>query len=276
MDPIAVASVIVGSAVNILCWAIPSDRVKHRVRIIVGFLSGGAVFYGVVVFVLTGVEAMKLPMPLWGAIAVGVLCGALLGGIAGGLAWKHVEPRKSHPPSTLEEKKPQNLIKNGGFESLTEFWGTGSVEERVRDGNHPEDLKRLPYVVGDKPNSPTNSEGGIDTAKAKSGIASFQFTHRHPKMNHRWGSLSQRIFGLEPDRWYVVTFWVSAENARGDSFFVTTDIPWNSRTYIPAGTYEWQKRTHRFYSGKEPYIDVRFVIELPCVVWLDDVSVELL
>ncbi len=168
-----------------------------------------------------------------------------------------------------------NLIKNGGFESDTEFWGTGSVEERIRDGNHPEDLKRLPYVVGDKPKSPTNSEGRIDTTRSHSfGTASFRLEHWHPKMNHRWGSLCQRVFGLEPDNWYVVTFWVRAENANNDSFFVTTDIPWKIRTYIPAGTYEWQKVSHKFYSGKEPYVDVRFVIESPSVVWLDDVSVK--
>ena len=172
------------------------------------------------------------------------------------LAFVQLKETKAPPPKPLDVA----LLKNGGFESDAEFWGTGSIEERIKAGNHPSDLKRLPYVVGDKKDSPTASEGHVDRNIKRNGHASYRFDHAQPANIHRWGSLSQRVHGIEPDKWYSVVFYVHGVVPR-KAFFVTTDIPWNDRTYVPAGTHEWQHVVHKFFSGKERYVDVRFVVE---------------
>jgi hypothetical protein len=175
------------------------------------------------------------------------------------------------------EPTPVVTLKNGGFEQGLNYWGTGYLEDLIRNGRHPEDEARLPYVVGNPRGATvdTVTSGKLDTSKKHRGVASYRFERTSPRESDRWGSLSQRVSGLTPHSFYVVTFRVSADGAGAKAFFVTTDKKWAQRTYIPPGTYDWELVRHEF-NAEDDHVDIRFVIESPCTIWIDDVVLETL
>ena len=69
-----------------------------------------------------------------------VLAVALITGALGGTAaWFLIEQEQA--------RALQNRVRNGGFENGTDFWGTGYLEDRIRNGNFAEELKLLPYII---------------------------------------------------------------------------------------------------------------------------------
>ncbi len=241
-----------------------------------GSFSGLLVIFGVLMGIVCFLPREWRAKSLWAFIAVGAGIGLFTGVGLGFLTWRltasryeAVEPRKN--PTN---EAPANLVKNGEFELDTEFWGTGYLEEFIRNGRHPEEEQRLPYVVTEPKGSKTKtiSSGQSDPNKSYGlGVASFRFDHKSSKGKDRTGSLSQRINGLIPHKFYVITFQVSAKDAADHSFFVTPKRNWKNRKYIPAGTYDWQLIIHDF-AAEEDHIDLRFVAEAPCTVWIDDVT----
>jgi hypothetical protein len=211
---------------------------------------------------------------VWGNIGrrwpiVTILLWGLLTGLFGsGLAYVLIRQQEQ-----LAATPAAVVLKNGAFEEGLKYWGTGYLEDLIRNGRHPKDEARLPYVVGDPREATvsTVTSGGLDTSKRHSGVASYRFYHTNRRESDRWGSLSQRVNGLTPHAFYVVTFWVSAEGAGEKAFFITTDRKWAQRTYISPGTYAWTSFRHEF-NAEDDNVDIRFVIESPCTVWIDDIA----
>lgn len=143
----------------------------------------------------------------------------------------------------------RNLVRNGGFEAGTDAWGT--------------------YMIS----GGADSHGTLDTTERHSGIASFRFEHRSPKASDQWGSLSQRISGLRPRTSYVATFWALVSRAEPEPLFLTADAQSAVKTQIERVT-GWREYRLVFNTGDANHVDLRFVIEAPGVVWIDDVALR--
>ena len=192
-----------------------------------------------------------------------VLAVALItGGLGGAAAWFLVTQEQA--------RLLRNHVRNGGFENGTDFWGTGYLEDRIRNGNVAEDLRRLPYVIS----GGADSHGGLDTTDRHVGVAAFRFDHGGPKADHVWGSLSQRITGLRPRTFYAATFWALVSRAEPKPLFLTADLQWANRTYVENEIAGWREYRLGFNTGDSDYIDLRFVIEAPGTVWIDDVTLR--
>lgn len=165
-----------------------------------------------------------------------------------------------------------NLVRNPGFESATDYWGTGHLEDRVRNGNFTEEVEKLPYVVAPSPKQ-TTSFGEHDTRVWHRGNASFRFDHRSSPEDNHWGSLAQRINGLKTGRAYALTFWAKGKTEHDGAFFATTDLRWQNVERVPP-TSEWKPYTLRFNAGSRDYTEIRFVITAPGTFWIDDVDVR--
>jgi len=192
-------------------------------------------------------------------MAVMVACGAAAGG---GIAWL----------SQRQYERNANLIRNPGFERKDEHWGSGYLEDGVRNLRHRDELEKLPYVVSPDPRK-TQSDGRVVSTEAHWGRSSFRFDHRTERKNDHFGTLSQRIHDLTTGTPYIVTFWAMGNVTDPDAFFVTTDYPWSDHKTVML-TSQWKPYAHRFNSGSLDYADIRFVIQAPGTVWLDDVDVR--
>ncbi len=170
-------------------------------------------------------------------------------------------------------ERTANFIRNPGFESKEAYWGSGYLEDGVRNLNHPGELEKLPYVVSPNPQK-TESDGRVISNEAHSGKSSFKFDHRAGRKDDHFGSLSQRVHGLTTGKPYIVTFWAKGVVAEPGGLFVTTDYPWSDAEPIALEKDKWTRFTHRFNSGALDYADIRFVIQAPGTVWLDDVDVR--
>ena len=170
-------------------------------------------------------------------------------------------------------ERTANLINNPGFEAKEAHWGSGYLEDGVRNLNHPGELEKLPYVVSPNPKK-TESDGRVVSNDAHSGKSSFKFDHRTGRKDDHFGSLSQRVHSLTTGKPYIVTFWAKGVVAEPGGFFVTTDYPWSDAKPIALEKDKWTRSTHRFNSGALDYADIRFVIQAPGTVWLDDVDVR--
>lgn len=188
------------------------------------------------------------------------------------------------------EEAKANLIRNGNFENGTEHWGTGYLEDLVRNGNHREEVERLPYVVGTphpckvQPPTPprcdtkvpeTDSSGQHDPHVVRpGGSGSFRFSYRGVTGNHRWGTLAQRIHGLTKNRPHVLTYYAKASrDTSPGAFFATTDLRWANSPTIEL-TEKWKRYDLPFTSGDFDYAEIRFVIQRPGTVWVTDVDVR--
>lgn len=114
-------------------------------------------------------------------LAWGILTGLLGSGVAYVLIRQQEHLAKA-PASAV-------TLKNGGFESGLEHWGTGYLEDLIRNGRHPADEARLPYVVGNPRGATldTVTSGSLDTSKRHGGVASFRFQRTSPRESDRWG-----------------------------------------------------------------------------------------
>ena len=165
-----------------------------------------------------------------------------------------------------------NLIQNPSFEGGAWGWGSGYLEDFVRNGNHPDEVGVLPYHVAPHPNK-TDTRGSHVSDTAKSGRGSYRFTFNSERKTHAHGSLSQRVYGLRRGAQYVITFWAKGAAEDADAFFVTADLQWHDRTSITPST-DWKKWEHRFGAGDLGYAEIRFVIQAKGVFWIDDVDVR--
>jgi hypothetical protein len=196
--------------------------------------------------------------PLDIVLAVTLITGAL-GGTA---AWVLIKQE--------EARALQNRVRNGGFENGTDFWGTGYLEDRIRNDKVAEGLKRLPYIIS----GGADSQGVLDTTDRHSGVAAFRFDHGSAKADTSWGSLSQRITRLRARTFYAATFWALVSRAEPKPLFLTTDPQWATRTYVENEIAGWREYRYVFNTGDSDHIDLRFVIETPGTVWIDDVALR--
>jgi len=172
--------------------------------------------------------------PLDIVLAVGLITGVL----GSATAWFLIKQE--------ETRASKNLVRNGGFESGTEGWGTYTTSGSA------------------------DSHGTLDTTERHSGIASFRFEYRSPKASDSWGALSQRIGGLRPRTSYAATFWALVSKAEPEPLFLTADPQAAVKTQIERVS-GWREYRLVFNTGDADHVDLRFVIEAPAVVWIDDV-----
>lgn len=170
------------------------------------------------------------------ALATALVTGALIG--AG--AWFLLEQE--------EARLRRNLVRNGGFEKGTDSWGAGSRGAATH--------------------------GAPDTTDRHSGGSAYRFDHDGEKAEDQWGSLSQRITRLRPRTSYAATFWALVEQAESRPLFLTADQQWTDRTYVENVIAGWREYRLVFNTGDSDHIDLRFVIEAPGTVWIDDVSIH--
>jgi hypothetical protein len=104
------------------------------------------------------------------------------------------------------------------------------------------------------------------------GSKSFRITNNSPLEGHIYGSMSQRITGLDSSTYYVARFWVKAEEARRGTLVITTDLGWHQRKYVEPGTYDWKPFAHVFNTGENRFVEFRLISEEPGKVWLDDIT----
>lgn len=173
--------------------------------------------------------------------------------------------------TTEVAKEDEALLTNGGFENGYRGWGTGYVET-----NHQGKLSPFwaSWVTSGDKLIYANVKGQIDSIVKKSGLNSLKIINNSPTQPNIFGSISQRIIGLQPNTEYVVSFWVKSEMASAGTLEITTDLKWLNRRVIEAGTYDWRKFTHMFRTDEENFIDLRIISEAPGIVWIDDVTVK--
>jgi hypothetical protein len=187
--------------------------------------------------------------------------GALAGLITAWLSHRHYE-------------QAANRIRNPGFEEGVAWWGSGYMEDGVRTRNWPGEIEILPYVISPNPRE-TKSSGQHDPSVGHDSKSSYKFIHQTGRKEKHFGSLSQRVTGLRKNKSYVVSFWLkaAADDIEPGTFFVTTDYPWADAQPMLL-TKEWKQHVHRFNAGELDYADIRFVIQAPGTVWLDNVDVR--
>jgi hypothetical protein len=168
-------------------------------------------------------------------LATALVTGALIG--AG--AWFLLEQE--------EARLRRNLVRNGGFEQGTDFWGAGSRGAATH--------------------------GALDTTDRHSGGGAYRFDHDGEKAEDQWGSLSQRITRLRPRASYAVTFWALVEQAEPRPLFLTADEQWTDRTYVENVIAGWREYRLVFNTRDSDHVSLQFVIEAPGTVWIDDVSI---
>lgn len=143
-----------------------------------------------------------------------------------------------------EARLLRNLVRNGGFEHGTDFWEAGS------------------------------SRAALHTTDRHSGMAAFRFDLGSPPADGQSGSLSQRITRLRPRTSYAATFWALVEQADPKPLFLTADRQWTNRTYVENAIAGWREYRLVLNTGDADHIDLRFVIEAPGTVWIDDVALH--
>jgi hypothetical protein len=173
-------------------------------------------------------------------------------------------------PQHSQQVAAQQLVQNGSFEQGLANWGSGYVEDLVRNGNHPQP-PQFPWVVSRAP----QSTGTVDTAEHHNpGIASFRIVHTSPKADHSWGTLSQRITGLSSHTFYIITFWAKVRSSEPKAVFLTASLTWEPNYKIPPSQSDWQQHRFEFNTGERDSIDLRFVAQAPAHLWIDDIRME--
>lgn len=203
-------------------------------------------------------------------LGVAAVLGAVVGAfILGGLYWI-VTKNASAPTTLVAFPESADLMRNGGFENGDTHWGTGQYEDEVQSGRRPrpQDFPWMPF-------GPVQSRGRpVPSTGRPSSIGAYLIEHSSPQKNNVVGSLSQRIGGLEPGQYYLVTFFVKVDHADAkDAVFLTADLKWYHRTPLGDDP-EWRQREHLFVAESST-ADIRFVSQNRARLWIDDVSVRL-
>lgn len=166
----------------------------------------------------------------------------------------------------------RNLVRNSKFLRGPLFWGTGHLEDRVRNGNHVDEVDQLPYVIAPS-FSETTSYGRHDPQTSRSGKgASFLFDHRAARADKHWGSLAQRLIHLRTHARYTLTFWAKGSSLDPSAFFVTADLKWQNHLVIDSSDH-WTSYKLPFSTDGLDYTEIRFVIQAPGKFWITDVRV---
>jgi CHAT domain-containing protein/Flp pilus assembly protein TadD len=158
-----------------------------------------------------------------------------------------------------------NLLLNGDFEAgLLSPWGTGHYERR---GGR--------FSFGIWWNSKNaRSYFKVDTAESHTGRQSLQIRNFSKPAPHVFGTTSQRIGGLTPNRVYRLALWAKAKGLERGAVSFTIDPGWNLRPInLPGGSYEWRRFTAAVCIGPLNAMDFRVIHQAPGTVWLDDISV---
>ena len=114
--------------------------------------------------------------------------------------------------------------------------------------------------------------GEVDAEVRRCGAKSFKIINNQPFVPNLYGSMSQRVTGLQRNTDYLASVWVKAERAGRRTLEVTTDLGWKGRMSIEPGTYGWRQYTHIFNTGDATFVDFRILSEDPGTVWIDDLS----
>ena len=115
----------------------------------------------------------------------------------------------------------------------------------------------------------------IDTAVRRSGAASLRLATASPLAPHVYGTLCQRVVGLQPRRVYAVTFWAKGEEVGACWFGGGSD--WTQRIMFPTGRFDWRPVSGEVVTGAdETYFDLRLNVDaVTQALWIDDVSLRL-
>jgi hypothetical protein len=175
---------------------------------------------------------------------------------------------------------PVNLVRNGSFREGVEHWGTGYLEDEIRDGTpeHTDDAGRLPFCAHPS-HRKTVTSGNHDLTRKRAGrwrrkSNSYRFMFAEPRTAEKWGSLSQRINGLRRNTAYIVRFYARGSSSDPDAFFFTGSLTWEPHYFIPP-TSSWVLYEMEFYSHHSVgYAEIRFVIQGPGEFWITDVAVR--
>jgi len=163
---------------------------------------------------------------------------------------------------------PDNLVKNGRFTSSTDHWGTGYLEDELRDGTqrHTNEVGRLPhraYPSSDK----TKSDGKrlVDQDGCKHFLRSnkniFWMEYKDDRTPEHWGAVAQRIYGLKRGTDYTLRFCAKGSGGEGKSRFATANLSWAPNKPIPVSA-EWKRYKLKFTSDRlVDYTEIRFVIQ---------------
>ncbi len=190
--------------------------------------------------------------------------------------WRWVGFLITFAVSVLLVLPPQNLVNNPGFEDSTRYWGTGYLETMIQNGNWPSELSRsLPlyreFPDAKRPLDYAEAEGELSQER-NSGDYSFKIHHLHKKAPRYWSSLSQQVAGLTRDGSYAVGFAAKAAGLVDGDAYLVLHPDWKWKCSLPSGTYEWRLIScPPFNVGGLTLVEVRFVIESPSTVWIDDV-----
>jgi Carbohydrate binding domain len=221
--------------------------ISHVSTLVIDFPWG---VYAAVVLAVIGYGLVLTAQPIrrhvWSGLAkthpidIALATALVTGALIGSGAWFFLKQE--------EARLRRNLVPNGGFETGTDFWGAGSRGAATH--------------------------GTLDTTDRHSGGAAYRFDHDGEKAEDQWGSLSQRITRLRPRTSYAATFWALVEQAESRPLFLTADQQGTDRTYVENVIAGWREYRLVFNTGDSDHIDLRFVIEAPGTVWIDDVSIH--
>jgi hypothetical protein len=177
---------------------------------------------------------------------------------------------------------PENIVRNGKFREGKKHWGTGYLEDELRDGTpkHTDDVRRLPYRAYPS-RKETHSDGNPDPHMARRSrlpfwrkSMSFHLDHRSARQPGHWGSVAQRIYGLRPSTSYIVTFRHKGRAPRPKAFFVTGSLTWEPHREIKPSE-DWSRQKFEFYSDAlVDYAEIRFYMEDEGEFWITDVSIK--
>lgn len=175
----------------------------------------------------------------------------------------------------------ENSIRNGRFRERTEYWGSGYLEDEIRDGTveHTNDAGRLPYRA--YPSHAKTRTSGEHSMKHRwhwwgKKSYSYRFSFTQKEQDEHWGSLCQRIYGLKKNTPYVITYYSqgAAENDNPKALFITASLTWEPNEPI-SGSTKWKRGRLEFLSrGDVDYTEIRFVIQDEGTFWITDVSVK--
>lgn len=176
---------------------------------------------------------------------------------------------------------PENLVRNGRFTSGVKHWGTGYLEDELRDGTprHTDDAGRLPYRA--YPSSTrTNSSGQHLVVEdgcrhvLRRHSCIYRLDYRGEKADEHWGALAQRIHGLKPGSRYVLRFCAKGSSDDEKAFFATASLTWEPNIRIPPSS-RWVRYKHVFYSHPQvDYTEIRFVVRGSGHLLVSHVSVQ--
>ena len=174
------------------------------------------------------------------------------------------------PERTTDSQQSFGLINNGGFEQGYSEWGTGYYEQRDRSLSgfwaSWVDIKGV--------SQPVKIRADIVSDIVHSGDYSLQISSNIEVGPNRYGTISQRITGLDENSKYEVRFWARVLNAAPMILRLVSNQAWTEAIELPSGTYDWQEFVHTFDTNDRNEVDVRFLSSARGIVWIDDVSMK--